>query len=144
MGCDVQLPKGVGASDESEFSSALTARTRPGSTSIGESDPSTVSKTRDALASMMRMTTEASPEVPIASLIVVCVTTVVLVFAVERGKRVEAIQALPDLIAVIVCRTRSHSVESGRGLAPSSTSPVASEPCSGRRDEDVPRLENRG
>ena len=74
-----------------------------------------------------------------APMAIVCVTTIVLVFAVERGKRVEAIRALPDLISVIVRRTRSLSIESGRDLAPSSTSPAASEPCTGRRDEDAPR-----
>lgn len=77
-----------------------------------------------------------------APIVIVCVTTIVLVFAVERGKRVEAIQALPDLISVIVYRTRSHSIESSRDSAPSSTSPASSEPCTGRRDEDAPQSFN--
>jgi hypothetical protein len=64
----------------------------------------------------------------IASMVIVCVTTVVLVFSVERGKRVEAIRALPDLIAVIIGRAPSQSIQSDRDTSTTPTGPVEREP----------------
>ena len=69
----------------------------------------------------------------IASLVIVCVTTVVLVLAVERGRRVEAIQELPDLITAIVGRTPSRSIRSGRDTLRPSTHAAERESCAHQR-----------